>query len=193
MALKQSDLALAIVRLASIPFFPSEAEVRASIQLELAEMCPDRNALLWLIDRGLVELTAWRGMAGLREILARRFKAADGKELNESSGEERYLELQAAATDAKIQRWAAEKAIEAAVPKQIEGDIEIPSAGAHSPDAGGNRANQGAPGTLVEAQSEPQIVLGPMRTEAQNAVLLEQLQARLEQRRKLAGMEVKSA
>jgi hypothetical protein len=66
----------AVDDLATIPFFPKES--RASVQREMAKMCPSYKALRFVVDTAQARCTQWPGMAELRGLLCSRFDAADG-------------------------------------------------------------------------------------------------------------------
>lgn len=74
------DLDLAIARLATCEYFPSGAGDRAAIAEALVDMCPHREALVWLTKTFRDRVGKWRGAAELRGVLCWRFKPADGIE-----------------------------------------------------------------------------------------------------------------
>lgn len=78
------DLQAAINELSMCEYFPSEAGARGAIQLLLARMCPDREALEWLVREFVDRIGKWHGPVELRGILCTRYKPADGIEASSS-------------------------------------------------------------------------------------------------------------
>jgi hypothetical protein len=50
----------------------------------LAQMCPSREALDWLVDQMVNRVGIWKGPAELRGVLCWHFKPADGSEAESS-------------------------------------------------------------------------------------------------------------
>jgi hypothetical protein len=63
---------------AMLPFWPEAA--RASVMRMLAELCPHREALRWLVNSTVKRVGKWPGPAELRGMLCTRYDPADGIE-----------------------------------------------------------------------------------------------------------------
>jgi hypothetical protein len=61
-------------------FFPREEATQAAIMRLLAQMCPSREALLWLVSTYVNRIGKWHGPAELRGVLATRYRPSDGIE-----------------------------------------------------------------------------------------------------------------
>lgn len=74
---KFSELELfrAVDSLATLPFFPQDS--RGAVMEFVAQICPHREALEWLISRA-VELDKWPGLGEIRGLLCTKWDAADG-------------------------------------------------------------------------------------------------------------------
>ena len=90
------DLEQACDDFAMLAYWPAEA--RASVMRLLAQMCPHREALRWLVAEVVNHVGKWPGSAELRGILCSRYEPADGidqwSELagyRAEDGEARYL------------------------------------------------------------------------------------------------------
>jgi len=69
------DLETACDDLAMLPYWPAEA--RASVMRLLAQMCPHREALQWLVAECVNHVAKWPGPAELRGLLCTRYTPAD--------------------------------------------------------------------------------------------------------------------
>jgi hypothetical protein len=74
------DLDTAIADLSMCQFFPADEATRSSIQLLLVKMCPNREALTWLVDQFVNRIGEWRGAVELRAVLCWHYRPADGIE-----------------------------------------------------------------------------------------------------------------
>jgi hypothetical protein len=61
---------------ATMPYWSEAA--RASVMRYLAEMCPHREALRWLVREVINHVGKWPGLAEVRGILCMRYDPADG-------------------------------------------------------------------------------------------------------------------
>jgi hypothetical protein len=61
---------------ATMPYWSEAA--RASVMRYLAEMCPHREALRWLVRQVVNYAAKWPGLAEVRGILCQRYDPADG-------------------------------------------------------------------------------------------------------------------
>ncbi len=74
------DLDLASARLSMLKYLPTGEGAQAAIQALLAEMCPHKQALTWLVDTLVNRIGEWPGPAELRGLLCWKFQPADGIE-----------------------------------------------------------------------------------------------------------------
>lgn len=98
----EDDLDIAIANLSICKFFPADAAARAAIRMFLVRICPDAEALDWLVRTVMNRIGEWPGPLELRAILCTKFRPADGieadstiKGLTPSDAEERQLEQHA--------------------------------------------------------------------------------------------------
>lgn len=70
----------AVAKLSMCRFFPPDEMARAAIEQLLARICPDQEALTWLVDEFVNHIGEWRGPVELRAILCTRYKPSDGIE-----------------------------------------------------------------------------------------------------------------
>lgn len=71
---------LALDRLSMCRYFPSDSGARAAIGLLLARICPNREALDWLVGEFVDRVGEWRGPVELRAVLCWHYRPADGIE-----------------------------------------------------------------------------------------------------------------
>ena len=106
MTFDKNDLNVAIANLSMLRFFPPDEATRAAIQALLVRICPDRVALLWLVDEFVNRIGEWRGSLELRAVLATRWLPADGIDADsqipgytpadgEAKTQERHLQIKA--------------------------------------------------------------------------------------------------
>src|SRR5215472_5537314 len=74
----------AVLKLAVLPFFPSEPSTRAVIVNELMEMCSTEDQVDWLVSRTIKLWSKWESVRELRAVLCAKFKPADGFEVGYS-------------------------------------------------------------------------------------------------------------
>ncbi len=72
----KQDLMQAAAELATIPFFPAEAQL--VVMQQLARMCPHKQALRFVVDTAVARCKRWPGISELRGLLCSRYNAADG-------------------------------------------------------------------------------------------------------------------
>jgi len=80
MKFNKHDLDRAVTDLAMCKFFPSDPAVHTSIELLLAKMVPDKEALTWLIAEMVNKIGEWKGPKELRGLLCTHYPPADGVE-----------------------------------------------------------------------------------------------------------------
>jgi hypothetical protein len=72
----------AMGRIALMKFFPaSDISARATVMLELIEMCSTDEQVEWLGNRVTALYTEWPGLRELRAVFCSKFKPADGIEV----------------------------------------------------------------------------------------------------------------
>lgn len=105
------DLEIACDGLAMLRYFPSGS--RGAVMELLANMCPHKEALEWLVAETVNHVADWPGSAELRGLLCTRFDAADGVEgyttlpgYTPAEMEARYLEQH---ERLKVGGWEAER------------------------------------------------------------------------------------
>ncbi len=78
MKFTEADLRQAMQDLSTCSFYPTDEGARASIQFQLAKMCPSREALMWLADTFMNRIGRFSGgVPELRAVLATKYKPAD--------------------------------------------------------------------------------------------------------------------
>ncbi len=80
----RADLLAANARLKMLAFYPSDPEAQAAVMELLAKICPDREALEWLVDTMINKVGTWKGPTELRGVLCWRYPPADGVEADSS-------------------------------------------------------------------------------------------------------------
>lgn len=65
-----------------LSYFPSDPGVRGAIVALLAQICPHREALEWLVDAMINKVGAWKGPMELRGVLCWHYRPADGIEVD---------------------------------------------------------------------------------------------------------------
>jgi hypothetical protein len=81
----------AMGRIALMKFFPSSDTVaRATVMLELIQMCSTDDQVEWLSKRLTVLYTEWPGLRELRAVFCSKFKPADKIEVN--SADARFID-----------------------------------------------------------------------------------------------------
>lgn len=202
------DLHDADAKLASISFYPQGIPERTSIKLELAAMCPNTQALIWLSDAAARKWNKWPGMSAIRELLCSRICPADGidpscapsegypgEDARLRSAEHRH-EL------AERQRLGLPMPTSAPEPQKLLGGgrDEPVSADADLEALARRIAERKALRKQVPVEDRPahpkpvreptpELVIGEKRSPEQTARILKMLEARLEQQRELAGMK----
>jgi len=102
MKFSRNDLKAAVADLSMLRYFPADEGTRAAVAALLAAICPDKEALLWLVDEFTNRIGEWRGPKELRAVLSTRWMPADGIEATSeiagytpADGEARSLERHA--------------------------------------------------------------------------------------------------
>lgn len=85
MKFSEKDLEWAVTNFGMCQYFPqSDPVFRAALQLLLAKMVPDKQALDWLVGEFVNRIGTWYGSAALRGVLCWKYKPADGIECTSS-------------------------------------------------------------------------------------------------------------
>lgn len=84
----EADLRIANARLKLLMFYPSDPEAQGALMELLARMCPNREALTWLVDTMINRVGVWKGPTELRGVLCCKFAPADGIEAHSSVDEQ---------------------------------------------------------------------------------------------------------
>jgi hypothetical protein len=74
----RNDLVRANAVLQTIPFYPADEGAQSAVCEWLAKTCPHREALEWLTATVTATMAQWGGIVALRDLLTRRYRAADG-------------------------------------------------------------------------------------------------------------------
>ncbi len=64
----KADLMAANARLKMLAFYPQDGQAQGAIMALLARMCPDTEALNWLVDAMVNRVGTWRGPAEMRGV-----------------------------------------------------------------------------------------------------------------------------
>jgi hypothetical protein len=89
MALTKQGLNKAATRICMMPFFPSKDEnARALLLVELGAICQSDAHAEWLAIRFTqIFKSQWPGLEELRAVYSKRFRPADGREADSTSGD----------------------------------------------------------------------------------------------------------
>lgn len=78
MKFDNDELDFQMGRMAMLKFWPASPATQAQIKALIAEMVPNREALVWLVDQLVNHVNEWPGPAELRELLCWKYSPADG-------------------------------------------------------------------------------------------------------------------
>lgn len=74
----RSDIEKALTRLRMMKFMPTDPGFQASLAELLAQICPHKEALEWLVSTLLSRVSEWPGAYEVRALLCTKYDAADG-------------------------------------------------------------------------------------------------------------------
>ena len=78
MKISKIDLDKALMRLSLLKYSRDQPVVQAALQEFLAQICPSREALEWLVSELVNKIGEWPGPADVRGLLCTMYKPADG-------------------------------------------------------------------------------------------------------------------